>query len=255
METISNQVAITTQEELAIIKAKEEAAFALTPVGQYQKEFETLQRQAKMYAQSTIVPATYAGNVGNCAIALDMAKRLCAMPLTVMQNLYIVHGMPAFSTKFLVACINASKRFSPLRYEFRDEDTACRCYAYEKSDREHTDPLYGDWITMEMADAEGWSKKNGSKWKTMPTQMLRYRAAAFWCRVYCPEISMGLMTREELNDIDQQELQDIAATPASRKQAAREKMLRAALEETEETDEADYEQIADDLFNVSNNEQ
>ena len=57
---------------------------------------------------------------------------------------------------------------------------------------------------MEMAKKEGWFDKSGSKWKTMPNQMLRYRAAAFWQRVYCPEISMGLMTAEEAEDIDNQ---------------------------------------------------
>jgi hypothetical protein len=55
---------------------------------------------------------------------------------------------------------------------------------------------------MEMADKEGWTKKPGSKWLSMPNQMLRYRAAAFWQRAYCPEISMGLMTAEEAEDIE-----------------------------------------------------
>ena len=51
-----------------------------------------------------------------------------------------------------------------------------------------------------MAKDEGWYGKNGSKWKTMPELMLQYRAAAFFQRVYAPEISMGLITREEFDD-------------------------------------------------------
>jgi hypothetical protein len=62
---------------------------------------------------------------------------------------------------------------------------------------------------MQMAESEGWTKKNGSKWRTMPNQMLRYRAAAFWQRVYCPEISMGLMTAEEAEDIEYAEYTEI----------------------------------------------
>lgn len=62
---------------------------------------------------------------------------------------------------------------------------------------------------MEMADKEGWTKKNGSKWQSMPSQMLRYRAAAFWQRVYCPEISMGLITKEEADDIQDAEYEEI----------------------------------------------
>lgn len=199
--------------ELQIIQAKQAAEFAMTPVGQTVKQFEVMQRMAKMYTESTIVPDTYKGNIGNCVIALDMAMRMGCNPLMCMQNLYIVHGNPAFSSKFLIATINASGRFSPLRYEFKGEEGTleygCRCIAYESSDKEHKEPLHGDWITIGMADKEGWIKKNGSKWQSMPSQMLRYRAAAFWQRVYCPEISMGLITKEEADDIQGVEYTEI----------------------------------------------
>ncbi len=195
-------------QELELVKAKQMAEFQLTPVGQQLKRFEITQRMAQMYQTSTIVPQSYAGNIGNCAIAIDMAMRMNANPLMVMQNLYIVHGNPSFSSKFLIATINACGKFTPLRYEFKgkeDSDAwACRCYAYEISDREHKEPLYGDWVSIGMAKVEGWSTKNGSKWRTMPGQMLRYRAAAFWQRVYAPEISMGFLTTEEYQDIDDQ---------------------------------------------------
>lgn len=199
--------------ELQIIQAKQAAEFAMTPVGQTVKQFEVMQRMAKMYTESTIVPDIYKDNIGNCVIALDMAMRMGCNPLMCMQNLYIVHGNPAFSSKFLIATINASGRFSPLRYEFKGEESTqnygCRCVAYETSDKEHKEPLHGDWITMGMADKEGWTKKNGSKWQSMPSQMLRYRAAAFWQRVYCPEISMGLITKEEADDIQDAEYTEI----------------------------------------------
>lgn len=190
--------------EVQVIQARAAAEFSMTQAGQYVKQFEAIQRKGMMFAQSTIVPDSYRGNVGNCIIALEMAERMGAVPLMVMQNLYVVHGNPAFSSKFLIACINASKRFSPLRFEFKGEEGktswGCRCYAYEVNDKDHKEPLYGDWITLEMAQKEGWANKQGSKWLTMPNQMLRYRAAAFWQRVYCPEISMGLLTAEEMED-------------------------------------------------------
>lgn len=180
-------------------------SYDLTPAGQAAKQFEIIQRKAKALTSSTIVPETYRDNFGNCVIAIEMAERMGTPPLMVMQNLYIVHGNPAWSSKYIIGSINASKRFSPLRYEFRGEEGTpqygCRCYAYEASDKERKEPLYGDWITMDMASKEGWTKKAGSKWLTMPNLMLRYRAAAFWQRVYCPEISMGLLTAEEAEDI------------------------------------------------------
>ena len=217
--------------ELQIIEAKQAAEYALTPAGQIAKQFEIAQRKGQMFASSTIVPDTYKGNVGNCIIALEMAERMGAVPLMVMQNLYVVYGQPAFSSKFLIASINASKRFSPLRFEFKGEEGknsyGCRCYAYEAHDREHKEPLYGDWITMEMATKEGWVNKNGSKWVSMPNQMLRYRAAAFWQRVYCPEISMGLHTVEELNDIQDVDYEDVSKLASQAKAKAEEAKAKA----------------------------
>ena len=55
---------------------------------------------------------------------------------------------------------------------------------------------------MQMAKNEGWLDKNGSKWKTMPRQMMMYRAASFFARVYCPDVLMGMQTVEEVKDVN-----------------------------------------------------
>lgn len=163
--------------------------------------WELAQRIAKAFSSSTLVPAQYQGNLANCLIALEMANRMGASPLQVMQNLYIVHGNPGWSSKFLIACFNQCGRFSALRYEFerdaKGKATGCRAWAVERATGEK---LVGATITTDMANAEGWSTKSGSKWKTMPEQMLMYRAAAFFVRTYAPEISMGLRTADEIAD-------------------------------------------------------
>ena len=94
--------------ELQLTQAKQAAEFALTPVGQMVKQFEVMQRMAKMNTESTIVQEAYKGNVGNCVIAIDMATRMGVNSLMVMQNLYIVKGNPSWSSKFLIATINMS---------------------------------------------------------------------------------------------------------------------------------------------------
>lgn len=164
--------------------------------------FELLQRVAKAFASSSLVPQQYQGNVANCMIALNLARRLNADELMVMQNLYIVHGNPGWSAKFLIACVNSCGRYESLRYEWRGQpgadDYGCRAWTIEKSTGEK---LFGAWVDWKMVKAEGWNKKNGSKWLTMADQMFIYRSAAFWQRGYAPEISMGLSTAEELVDV------------------------------------------------------
>ena len=53
-------------------------------------------------------------------------------------------------------------------------------------------------ITMKMAEDEQWVSKNGSKWKTMPEQMIRYRAASFFGRLHCPDLIMGVYAEDEV---------------------------------------------------------
>ena len=163
--------------------------------------FELAQRMAKALSQSTLIPKDYQNNLPNCLVAINMAARMRAEPLMVMQNLYVVHGRPSWSSQFLIATANESGRFSPLRYKFTGEkgkDTfGCICSAVCNSTGE---VLEGTEITMAMAKAEGWFSKSGSKWQTMPEQMLRYRAASFFVRAYAPELSLGLATREEIED-------------------------------------------------------
>lgn len=204
-QTAPQTTEVAIQQELQLLQAKSNATFALTPVGQEFKRFETLQRMGQMYAAATVVPDTYKGNVANCAIALDMALRMKANPLMVMQNLYMVHGNPGWSSKFLIATINTCGRFTPLRYECNDkqgDEYGWRCYAYEVHDKDKSERLEGTWVTWNMVKSEGWLNKSGSKWKTMPEVMFKYRAAAFWQRMYAPEISMGFNTVEELRDIE-----------------------------------------------------
>ena len=163
--------------------------------------FESMQRIAKLFATSTIAPKAYQGNVADCFIAVDMAMRMGANPLMVMQNLYIVHGSPAWSAQFLIATFNKCGRFSSLRYEFvgseGEDDWGCRAVTTELATREK---LVGPLITIGLAKKEGWYSKPGSKWQTMPEQMLRYRAAAWLVRAYAPEIAMGLHTADEVQD-------------------------------------------------------
>lgn len=196
---------VTPQSEsLQQLQARAEAEFQLTKVGQELRRFEILQRMGQLYASATIVPDTYKGNLANCAIAIDMAQRMNANPVMVMQNLYLVHGMPAWSSKFLIATINTCGRFTPLRYENNGktgDEYGWRCVAFEANDKEHKFPLEGTWVTWGMVKDEGWASKPGSKWKSMPEQMFRYRAAAFWQRMYAPEISMGFSTADEIEDI------------------------------------------------------
>jgi len=184
--------------ELAVVQNQQQAlevGFA-SDVG-----FNLLWRGAKALAASTLVPKEYINQPANCMIALNMARHMGIDPLMCMQNLYIVHGRPGWSAQFMIACFNQCGRFSSLRFRFigeRGNDSwGCQAYATELSTG---DILDGPEITIGMAKKDGWYAKNGSKWQTIPEQMLRYRAAAWFIRTVAPEIAMGFHTTDELRD-------------------------------------------------------
>ena len=162
--------------------------------------FELVQRQAKMLASSTLIPKEFQGNMSNCAIGLNIAKRLGADPFMVLQNIDVIHGRPSFRATFLIAMVNASGRFSPIKFKLEGEAADRTCYAYA-TDKASGETVEGPVVSMAMAKAEGWSTKSGSKWLTMPELMLRYRSAAFFARLYAPDITLGMQTAEEAEDI------------------------------------------------------
>jgi hypothetical protein len=159
--------------------------------------FEQAQRQAKALSASDLVPQQYKGNVANTLVALEIANRIGASPLMVMQNLHIIHGRPSWSSTFVIAAINGSGKFTALRF-VGDLAKGIKAVATEKATGQTVE---GPVVTMEMAKAEGWLNKAGSKWQTMPELMMRYRAAAFFGRLYAPEITMGMHSVEEVVDI------------------------------------------------------
>lgn len=184
----------------AIVKAADEPGGMLSAFSS-EGAFMAGQRMAKALASSTLVPKEYQGNIPNTLIAMELAARTGASVFMVMQNLDIIHGRPSWRAQFLISTVNASGRFTPLRFRYVGKEFSnewgCRAVAKDKDTGEE---CVGALITMGMAKEEGWSTKAGSKWKTMPEQMLMYRAASFWTRVFCPELALGMSTREEAID-------------------------------------------------------
>lgn len=175
------------RSDVEIIPNDDERAFALS------------QREAVALSKSELIPKPFQGRTADCLIAINLAKRIKADPLMVLQNLDIIHGRPSFRASFLISCFNSTGEFTRLRYRIEGEGDERTCTAFA-NDKETGEEYEGPPVSMAMAKAEGWSTKSGSKWKTLPDLMLRYRAAAFFIRTTAPEIAMGLYTSDELTD-------------------------------------------------------
>jgi hypothetical protein len=198
-----------TKKEVAKVEEKTQAMPTVTG----NNPLTAMMSVAEELSKSDIIPKEFQKKPANCLIAVQLANRLKADPFMVMQNTDVIYGKPALRSTFIIACINGSgKLLGNLKFELNEKCTKCRAWGIEK---ETGAKLYGPTITMEMAQAEGWVAKNGSKWKTMPEIMLRYRAASFFGRLQCPEILNGIYSTEEVEEmavsIPTQEIVDVFA--------------------------------------------
>lgn len=166
--------------------------------------FEHLWRVSNLFAKSDLVPTHYKGHPENCMLTCQMAMRLNLEPLMLMQNTYIVHGRPGMEGKLVIALVNTRGPFTgPIEWEFDNEEDPKKCTAF--ATHKITGKVCKSTVTWKMVQAEGWDKKEGSKWNTIPAQMFRYRSAVFLARAYCPEVTFGFPTVQELRDIDEPE--------------------------------------------------
>lgn len=167
-----------------------------------ERDFALIQRKASAFASSPLVPKEYQGNTANCMIAMELAERTSSSTFMVMQNVHIIHGKPSWSSQFIIGALNSCGRFSPLRFVKTGEiGSMARTYVAVATDLASGCEVEGPPVSLQMAKDEGWSTKNGSKWKTMPELMLSYRSAAFFGRLYAPDVLMGMHTADELQDI------------------------------------------------------
>ena len=177
--------------------------------------FEMAQRQAASLSASTLVPKEYRGQegLGNCIVALDIAKRMNVSPLTVMQNLIVIHGTPSWSSSWIIAQIQGCGRYESFDYVLSGEGDSMKCYCSAKRTSDGK-LIKGSTVSIAMAKAEGWTRN--SKWRTMPEQMLKYRSATFFGRQYIPDLLLGVQTSEEVVDITPLDVTPVEAKPVAK---------------------------------------
>lgn len=184
--------------------------------------FQKIWSIAACYAKSEIVPDKYREKPENCLVAINLAESMGLDHLTVMQNLDIIKGKPSWSSKFITSRINASGKYTPIRWkvtktgvnlkgvEYMDYKTLKKFptdlenieFIAIAKDLSTGEVLESPTVSIEMAIKEGWYTKLGSKWQTMPELMGRYRSASMFGSLYCPELINGIQSSDEVIDAE-----------------------------------------------------
>lgn len=160
--------------------------------------FEMMQRAAKLFASSKLVPAHFQGDVASTFVACHMAHNLRVDPMMLMQNCYVVHGRPALEGKLVIALANSRGPYpTGLKFSYSGEGDSRSCLCTGTRDNGEIDTADMSVATVKKA---GWWAKN-SQWAVYTDQMLAYRSATFLVRKHCPEVLMGMCTTDEARDI------------------------------------------------------
>lgn len=160
-----------------------------------ERGFHLANRVAKAFASSDAVPVQFrthvlkkVGNdehwvenpaaVGNCLVAIEVARAVGMSIAAVMQNADMIEGKLRWSGKFVISAINTSGRFTPLRFQMINRGKIKASYKEKTGwDKEARRPIFTE-RSVEVDDIEciAWALPKGyPEPRVAPEQMREYR--------------------------------------------------------------------------------
>jgi hypothetical protein len=153
-----------------------------------------LYRVAKCFSMSGLVPGHFQGKPEACMIALMYAEQLGEHPMLLFQELSVINGRPNTSARFAISRANKSGLLQgPITWKSKGQGEALEVTA--SAVLRETGEVISTTVTMKEAAADGWTRN--PKYRSIPEQMLRWRAATRLINLYMPEVLFGLGVREE----------------------------------------------------------
>jgi len=153
-----------------------------------------LYRVAKCFSMSGLVPVHFQGKPEACMIALMYAEQLGEHPMLLFHEISVINGRPSTSAKFAISRANKSGLLlGVITWKSKGQGEALEVTA--SATLRETGEVITATVSMREAAADGWTRN--PKYRSMPEQMLRWRAATRLIGLYMPEVLFGLGVREE----------------------------------------------------------
>lgn len=145
-------------------------------------------------AQQAIPPA-FRNNPGMCVAVCFQAVEWRMSPFAVINKAYIVNDRLAYESQLIHAVVEARAPLEGrLRCSYVGEGVERQClvegmFTGETHPHEYTSPKIKD-IKIQ----------NSPLWKADPDQQLWYYASRAWARKWCPDVLMGIYSKDELRE-------------------------------------------------------
>jgi hypothetical protein len=210
-----------------------------------------LYRVGKAFSMSGMVPAHFQGKPEACLVALMYAEQLGEHPMLIFQELSVINGRPSTSARFAIARANKSGLLQgPISWKSKGTGDALEVTA--SAVLAGTGEVITTTVSMKEAQADGWTRN--SKYKSIPEQMLRWRAATRLINLYMPEVLFGLGVKDEIENVSVRNITPVQSTSVVAQlneqiQAAAEPVDAGLVESpVEAAVEADVAEVVEDPF-------
>jgi len=202
MRKSDTAIAGVTKQTAALVEISEAIRLHCEIFDLTEGEIRHLKR-AFFYAevQGGLVPECFKGDHRAIFIMSQLAERMGADLIEVLQGGYFVHGRFGWYAEFLVKRVLQLGIFTAIDYEMAGDVAKGTLTVRAVGTRPDGSKANGTAVSLVMAQAEGWTRNQ--KYKTMPALMLKKRAATFLIREVAPHIMGGssLQTEDEIADI------------------------------------------------------
>lgn len=199
MDDKQMELELTEKPEVSAVAVMPNAGTAIGNPFESKESFNNLFTMAQAFSKSDLVPQAYQGKTANIMLAIDIANRVGINPLFVMQQTSVVRGKISWSGQACSMLVNAYPKFKNVKLNYVGKEGSDDWGAYVTAVRKDTgEEVKGTTVNMKMVHAEGWD--SNVKWKSMPEQMLGYRAYTFFARLHCADALNGFYTEGEYED-------------------------------------------------------
>lgn len=181
---------------------------------------------AQLMARSNFVPGHLRGKPADCVAVALQAYRWEMDPFAVAQKTYFTRdGAPPGYEAQLIAAVVLSR--APLdgrldvQWEGTGEQLACIVTGKFKGDAR---------AKARRVEMRNITTRNSPLWKTDPQQQIAYYTIRAWARLYCPDVILGVYTKDEIMEGNFGPDNAVDVTPQGQQPAARDEAPRGKLD-------------------------
>ncbi|HYF48851.1 MAG TPA: recombinase RecT [Planctomycetota bacterium] len=149
------------------------------------------------------VPEHCRGKPGVCLAIVTQAIEWRMSPFAVANKSYVVNSRLGYESQLIHAVIETrAPLVGRLRCEYLDEGMQRRCkvIGYLKGEQDPFIFISEPLAKLMPAKNERGERKGSPLWEKKPDLQLWYNASRDWARMYCPDVLLGVYSRDELEE-------------------------------------------------------